>query len=501
MANIVRVLSTCLVLAALHAGPAEARRVALVIGNAAYKLGPLANPVNDASAVADALDRQLKFDKVILKRNLSFDQFRAALAELSHEASGADLGVVYFAGHGIEVGGRNFLIPVDAALARPGALDLEAIPLDTVLGQLEGVRRLKLVILDACRNNPFALPGVKRTVSRGLARIEPEDNTLVVYAARDGTTADDGAGRRHSPFTQALLKHLATPGLEINFVFRRVRDDVVAITNRVQYPHVYGTLGGKEFYLQPHAASPAIAAAPPVEAPAAPQPALQSSEAERAWAGVKDSTSIAALEAFKARYSGSFYVDLAQVRITELRKLEDAKKVAIAPPTPAQPTPPQAGASPPPAASQTPAFGTPDVVYSVGVWRIVKTASAGDWHIFFWTDNGDTAVDLVLSSNGYWGLRRQSREYTVHSTGEVKEWRFAAQPWLKAVGRVFPIVSLTYEEKGPGLTSILIGHDQIRITLPPSRVLPHRGLGVIHLDTRSRAIKFISYDGKSHTFE
>jgi uncharacterized caspase-like protein len=107
--------------------------------------------------------------------------------------------VVYFAGHGTEVGGRNFLIPVDATLGRPGALDLEAIPLDTVLGQLDGVRKLRLVILDACRNNLFTLPGAKRSVSRGLARIEPEDNTPVVYAAKDGTTADNAVKRHIGP--------------------------------------------------------------------------------------------------------------------------------------------------------------------------------------------------------------------------------------------------------------------------------------------------------------
>src|SRR5262245_7364252 len=239
----VRLLAAaCFAFAGLCAQPAEARRVALVIGNAEYKLGPLANPANDAAAVAEAFEKQLKFDKVLLKRNLSFIDFRAALAELSRESAGADLGVVYFAGHGIEVAGRNFLIPVDAALARAGALDLEAISLDTVLSQLDGVRKLKLVILDACRNNPFALPGARRTVGRGLARVEPEDNTLVVYAAKDGTTADDGVGRQNSPFTTALLKHVGSPNVEVRLMFGRVRDDVLAATNAAQTPHVYGTL-------------------------------------------------------------------------------------------------------------------------------------------------------------------------------------------------------------------------------------------------------------------
>ena len=226
------------------------RRVALVIGNAGYKVGPLQNPGNDATAVAEALEKQLKFDKVILKLNLGSEGFRAALREFSREAAGAGLALVYFAGHGTEVGGRNFLIPVDAALARAGDLDLEAIALDIVLAQLAGVRTLKLVILDACRNNLFPLAGAQRSGSRGLVRIEPEENTLVVYAAKDGTTADDGAGRRHSPFTEALLKHIATPSLEINYLFREVRDEVVAATGKAQQPHVYGTLGRTKIYLR-----------------------------------------------------------------------------------------------------------------------------------------------------------------------------------------------------------------------------------------------------------
>src|SRR5262245_28785743 len=321
------------------AGPAEARRVALVIGNADYKVGPLQNPVNDATAVAEAFGK-LGFDKVILRKNLGAEAFRSALRDLAREANGAELGAVYYAGHGTEVGGRNFLIPIDAMLATAGDLSLEAIPLDTVLDQLSGVTRLKLVILDACRNNLFPVAGAKRAVSRGLFRIEPEDNTLVVYAAKDGTTADDGKGK-HSPFTSALLKHIATPGLEINFVFRRVRDDVVAATSPVQYPHVYGTLGGKEFYLKPAAPSPVVPPPP--------------SEVEQDWAAVKDTTSIAMLEAFIARHKGTFHASLAQARIDELRKLAFA-----VPPTP-KPSPPPVS-TPQPAPALEPAAGAIDAV-------------------------------------------------------------------------------------------------------------------------------------------
>jgi Caspase domain len=286
MQSLFRLFSViCCAVISVHALPAEARRVALVIGNADYKIGPLQNPVNDASAVAEAFDK-LGFDKIMLRKNLGFDGFRAALLEMARESAGADLGVVFFAGHGTEVNGRNFLIPVDAALPTANHLDLEAVSLDVVLNQLDGVTKLKLVILDACRNNLFPLAGSKRSLSRGLSRIEPEDNTLVVYAAKDGTIADDGKGR-HSPFTNALLRHLAKPSLDVRRLFGYVRDDVMVTTNRAQQPHLYGTLGGSEIFLYPPSAAPVpsvaipLAIVPPTPVPA-PKPAVGTPSAKPA---------------------------------------------------------------------------------------------------------------------------------------------------------------------------------------------------------------------------
>jgi formylglycine-generating enzyme required for sulfatase activity len=249
-------------LACLHADLAHAKRVALIIGNAGYKIGPLQNPANDATAVADAFAK-LGFDKVLLMKDLGAEAFRAALLEFSREASGADVAVVYFAGHGTEINGENFLIPIDARLTKAADLSLEAIPLASVLDQLGGASKLKLVVLDACRNNLFPLSGGKRKVTRGLSRVEPEGNTLVAYAAKDGTTADDGIDRPHSPFTAALLKHIATPRLEVTFIFRRVRDDVLKATAGQQQPHLYGTLGGEPIYLLPVATAPVTAAEEP----------------------------------------------------------------------------------------------------------------------------------------------------------------------------------------------------------------------------------------------
>jgi uncharacterized caspase-like protein len=324
----------CWALAAAVASPADARRVALVIGNADYTIAPLQSPVSDAVAVAEAIQQHLGFDKVVLRRNLGAEAFRGALREMAHETRGAEVGVVYFAGHGIEVGGRNFLIPIDARLKAARDVDLEAIALDTVLAQLDGVTTLKLVILDACRSNPFPLAGSTRSVGIGLARIEPEGNTLVAYAAKHGTMADDGPESGHSPFTEALLKHIAMPGLEVRQLFGYVRDEVVAATGQRQQPYVYGTLGGQGVFLRPLSPAPAPA----------PSALPQVSEAERAWASVKGTDSIGQLEVVAGRYRGTVYGDLAAARIEELkRKGEAAWQLAggVPPPAPA-PVPPLA---------------------------------------------------------------------------------------------------------------------------------------------------------------
>jgi hypothetical protein len=160
-------------------------------------------------------------------------------------------------GHGMEVGGENWLIPTDAELRSDADVESEAVSLRSVNLQVAKARQLGLVILDACRNNPFASKMKRslgtRAVERGLARTEPTDNVLVAYSARDGTTASDGTGR-NSPFTTALLRNIETPGLEISFLFRRVRGDVMSATKREQQPFVYGSLSKEEIYLV-HASS------------------------------------------------------------------------------------------------------------------------------------------------------------------------------------------------------------------------------------------------------
>jgi uncharacterized membrane protein len=228
------------------------KRVALVIGNARYRsTSEFANPRRDAEAVAAAL-RRVGFHSVQVEADLPRDKLIDTLRRFAREADTADWAMVYYSGHGIEIGGMNYLLPVDATLETDRDAQFEAVALDQVLGAVEGARKLRLVVLDACRDNPF-LRKMKRTyasrsVGHGLARIEPEGGTLVAYAAKHGQVALDGAEGTNSPFAASLVKRLPTPGIEINKLFRLVRDDVMAATGRKQEPFVYGSLPGEEFF-------------------------------------------------------------------------------------------------------------------------------------------------------------------------------------------------------------------------------------------------------------
>jgi tetratricopeptide (TPR) repeat protein len=233
------------------------RRIALVIGESAYASHPiLPNARRDAQAVAASL-RDVGFQTVVEEYDLGRQKLETTLQNFAHQATMANWAVVYYAGHGIEIGGTNYLIPVDAKLASDRDVQFEAVSLDHLLAAAEGAKKLRLVLLDACRDNPFA-GTMQRTaslttrsiVTRGLASIEPDAGTMVVYAARAGEVAMDGAGE-HSPFAEALISNFKKPGIEIRKLVDLVRDDVMKSTKRRQLPFHYGSLPGDEdFYFR-----------------------------------------------------------------------------------------------------------------------------------------------------------------------------------------------------------------------------------------------------------
>jgi tetratricopeptide (TPR) repeat protein len=234
------------------AGATTTRRVALVIGNGAYQnVHPLANPPRDARLVADAL-RAVGFQEVTLANDLTRDKFFDTLHAFALAAEKADWAVVYYAGHGLEIGGVNYMVPVDAKLAVDKDAETEAVALEQVIAAVGAARKLHLVMLDACRDNPFA-PAMQRTIAlklvdKGLSNIEPGAGFMVVYAAKHGETALDGKGI-DSPFAIAVARDVKEPHIEVRKLFDIVRDDVWNSTKHEQQPFIYGSPPGREdFY-------------------------------------------------------------------------------------------------------------------------------------------------------------------------------------------------------------------------------------------------------------
>ena len=320
------ILAGLALLLAAAGGVFAETRVALVVGNSSYAHGGrLPNPTNDAAAVAQAL-RQVGFT-VTARSDLGKQQFEEALKTFTRDAASADVAVVYYAGHGMEMGGTNYLVPVDAVLAADSDVDFEAVPLDLVLRSVDGAKRIKVVILDACRNNPFAdamkrTAGASRSIGRGFARVEPAGDMLVAYAAEAGSTAEDGDAP-NSPFASALTKRLTQPGVEIRILFGQVRDDVLAETGQRQRPAIYGSLGGDGFYFVAPAGSSvamSVSPAPAAATSAAMGGGLDPKAIELAyWQSVAGSNDPVQLNAYLTQYPKGSFADIARAKLAALK--------------------------------------------------------------------------------------------------------------------------------------------------------------------------------------
>lgn len=287
------------------------KRVAMVIGNAAYKnASELANPRNDAVDVAAAV-RALGFE-VTEGRDLDKAGMERSLREFARRLEGADVGLFFYAGHGLQVKGVNYLVGIDAKLEAERDLDFETMKIDAVLTHMEREARTNIVFLDACRNNPLAR-NLARTMgtrgvneNAGLASIASALGTFIAFATQPGNVASDGVGR-NSPFTAALKKHIAAPGVPLGDLMIEVRKEVVAATKGAQVPWDHSALQGR-FYFNPP---------PPAVPPAA-----------EAWDRTKDTKSVAVLEAFVARYEDTIYADLARARLEDLKKQQQSVQPA-----------------------------------------------------------------------------------------------------------------------------------------------------------------------------
>lgn len=285
---------------------ADARKVALIIGNSDYSnTARLSNPVNDIKIIA-ASAREAGFDDVTVATDLAVNEFQKAMRDFRARSDGADVAMVYYAGHGIEAQGKNWLIPTDAQLKSDLDLPYEAINLDRLMEAVSGAQ-VRMVVLDSCRNNPFGRSwrSGTRAVANGLAGVEADD-VLVIFAAAPGQTAADGAGA-NSPFALSLAKRLPQPDLPVQLLGGAIRDDVLRATGGSQRPFVSASITGTPVYLVARAASPA---------PAGDRSALE----DLLWKGAVAENSVRAYSAYLSEFPSGRFAPQAGDRIGALLK-------------------------------------------------------------------------------------------------------------------------------------------------------------------------------------
>lgn len=316
-------------------GAGTGGRIALVIGNSAYADAPLRNPVNDARLMSDTL-RRLGFE-VIVETDADQKTMKRAIQAFGEQldASGPEgIGLFYYAGHGVQSAGTNYLIPVNALIGREADLEIEAVSADWVLTQMEFARNnLNIVVLDACRNNPFARSF--RSASRGLARMDAPSGSLLAYATAPGDVASDGEGA-NSPYTGALVRAMSTPGLKVEEAFKQVRINVMDSTAGQQVPWEASSLTGDFFFAGNDGSVPTAATAA----------AADIDREALFWESVKDSENPADLRAYLDTFPDGLYAPLARNRLaeTETAALGRSPSSAPAPQVPAvKPELPPAG--------------------------------------------------------------------------------------------------------------------------------------------------------------
>jgi uncharacterized caspase-like protein len=316
----------CMVFAA-SAAKAD-KRVAFVVGNGTYKnVAALPNPAIDAKSMAGVL-RNIGFD-VVEGTNLTRDKMTERLLEFGKKAQGADVALFFYAGHGIAINGTNYLLPIDADIKSEMDVKLgAAINIDLTLDQTMGDAKVKLVFLDACRDNPFAAKMKSNSATRsvnvqtGLAEMKSGEGTLIAFATGPGQTALDGQEGTNSPFTRALLANIATPGVEIQQAMTKVRAQVNEETNKGQLPWGHTNLIGT-VYLNP-AAAPVAAAGPASSASSAAPAAVASTSANsdvevEFWRSVRESNKPEELNAYLSNYPNGQFKSLALARIASLQ--------------------------------------------------------------------------------------------------------------------------------------------------------------------------------------
>ena len=284
-------------------------RYALVIGNGAYPISPLKNPVNDAEDMARILEK-LRF-KVIHRQDAGLKEMETSVRKFGRMLEKGGTGVFYYAGHGMQVDGRNYLLPVDAIIESPSDVRFAALDVGRVLGKMEDAGNgLNIIILDACRDNPYARQF--RSTRNGLARMDAPRGTLIAYATGPGSVAADGDGR-NGVYTRNLLKHISTPGMPVEQVFKHVRVDVISDTSQKQVPWESSSLTGN-FYFAPAAADNSKNGSAPRQASGSPE-----NQEVLYWEFINDSDNPALFQAYLEKYPDGVFSEKAQIQFNRLQ--------------------------------------------------------------------------------------------------------------------------------------------------------------------------------------
>jgi len=396
-------------------------RVALIIGNGAYpSVGNLANPPNDAKLMAKTL-RQVGFE-VIERINANQKTMKRAIKEFGNklEAAGKDsVGLFYYAGHGVQVGGTNYLIPVRVDIEDEADVSIEAVSADDVQVQMAYAgSRLNIIIMDACRNNPFKRGF--RAASRGLAKMDATKGTLIAYATSPGDVAADGKGE-NSPYTQALAKALLSPGLTVERMFKKVRNDVVAATNSKQVPWESSSLTGRDFYFMGGAAetSPAQKSGP--------APTTKVDKEAMFWEAVKDSTDAADFKAYLEQFPKGSFTALARLKIKRYGKVKSAAIVrpALKPVTKPKPVP-----------KHEPKEGQKAALQKL--WQELAKQSSASPLLYFNQTDGRTSLEGI---------------------GDTREWinKYPGD-YKRALGQLAKMIAVSAEFRSDGSTIVRYNH-------------------------------------------
>ena len=421
------------------------KRVALVIGNSAYlHTSKLTNPKNDATDMVAALKKH--GFQVLDGFDLDKAAFDRKVRDFATALSSAQVGVFFYAGHGLQVSGHNYLVPIDAQLSTASALDFEMVRLDLVHRTMEREAQTNILFLDACRDNPLArnlarAMGTRSTeIGRGLAHVESGVGTLISFSTQPGNVALDGTGR-NSPFAGALVKQLSSTNDDFIAILVAVRNDVMKETQRKQVPWEHSALTGRFYFSGP---------APSLLAPA---PPARSSEAAEAWDRAKDTNSIAVLEAFMARFEDTFYAAMARDRIEELKR----QQVAIATPRPA--TKPVVPPTHEPAANITPQTPQPSLRGNLKIGVAGPFTGPNAMFGAQLKNGAEVAADAINARGGINGQRIQ-----LVFGDDVSDPRQG--------------VSVANKFAGDGVRYV-IGHFNSGITIPASEVYQEKGIYMI----------------------